>query len=154
MINRLLLDNLQWIDSIARTFCRNRLDAEDLAGETILKVLVYADRYDPRRSFRLWVFVIMRNTFRVRIRHAGVVDTFDTLPDTTATIDSCTLSAVRESLGLIEQYAKASVAVKAACLYAEGYSYREIADMQGVCVNIVKSRICQGRRYIARHVSC
>ena len=40
MIESLLLRNLSWIRGIARTFCRNRDDAEYLAGDTILKVLL------------------------------------------------------------------------------------------------------------------
>ena len=52
------------------------MDAEDLVGDTILKVLLNYDKFDTARSFRLWVLVVMRNTFYNRQRHYGVVETY------------------------------------------------------------------------------
>ena len=153
MIESLLLRNLSWIRGIARTFCRNKADAEDLVGETILKVLLNADKYDADKSFRLWVLVIMRNTFRSGMRHIGIVEPYDNLPDCPFGNDPLTNTVVSEYMRVISEFAESSISVRSAMLYAQGYSYNEIADMQGVSVNIVKSRIHHGRRLILRRLS-
>lgn len=153
MIESLLLRNLTWINGIARAFCRNRMDAEDLVGDTILKILMYGGHYDESKSFRLWVFVIMRNILRNKRRNLGIVETYWSLPDV---IDCCDLSKrnmATELISFIEEYAGSGVGIKSVLLYAQGYSYKEIADMMGVTVNIVKSRILHGRRRIIQLLS-
>lgn len=153
MIELLLLRNLAWINGIARAFCRNRMDAEDLVGDTVLKILMYGGHYDESKSFRLWVFVIMRNILRNKRRNLGIVETYWSLPDV---IDCCDLSKrnmATELISLIEEYAGSGVGIKSVLLYAQGYSYKEIADMMGVTVNIVKSRILHGRRRIIQLLS-
>ena len=77
-----MLRNLTWINGVARAFCHNRMDAEDLAGDTILKILLYSGNYDTRKSFRLWAFVIMRNILRNKRRHLGIVETYWNIPET------------------------------------------------------------------------
>jgi RNA polymerase sigma-70 factor (ECF subfamily) len=153
MIEPLLLRNLSWIRGIARTFCRNRDDAEDLAGDTILKVLLNADKYDADKSFRLWVLVIMRNTYRSGMRNIGVVEAFGNLPDCSFCDDPSANTITSEYMSIIEKCAKSSVSVRCALLYAQGYSYNEIADMQDVSVNIVKSRVHHGRKLIYSSLS-
>ena len=153
MIESLLLRNLSWIRGVSRTFCKNRDDAEDLAGDTILKVLLNADKYDADKSFRLWVLVIMRNTFRSGMRNLGVVEAFGYLPDCSFCDDPSAYTITSEYMDIIEWCAKSSINVRSALLYAQGYSYNEIADMQEVSINIVKSRIHRGRKLIYRRLS-
>lgn len=153
MIEDLLLSNMSWMKGIARSFCRNRMDAEDLVGDTVLKILLNADRFDVSKNFRLWVLVIMRNTFRIKLRHIGIVETFDILPESPFADTPASVAIANESMTVIEECAGYSVGVRSALLYAQGYSYNEIADMQGVSVNIVKSRIHHGRRLILRKLS-
>lgn len=153
MIESLLLRNLNWIRGIARTFCRNRDDAEDLAGDTVLKILLNADKYDADKSFRLWVLVIMRNTFRSGKRHTGIVEPFQNLPECGFFDDPSTYTISAEYLRLIEECARSSISVQTALLYAQGYSYNEIADMHDVSLNIVKSRVHHGRKLISRCIS-
>ena len=141
---------MSWIKGIARTFCRNRAEADDLVGETILKVLLNADKYDADKSFRLWVLVIMRNTFRVRIRHTGIVEPYNNLPDYKYECDPEKNTVVSQHMRIINSLAESSVGVRCAILYAQGYSYLEIAELQGVTVNVVKSRIHHGRMLIKR----
>lgn len=153
MIESLLLRNLAWINGIARAFCRNRMDAEDLVSDTVLKILMYGGHYDESRSFRLWVFVIMRNILRNKRRNLGIVETYWNIPDVVDCGDLSTRSMAVELISLIEKHAESSVGIRSVLLYAQGYQYREIADMMGVTVNIVKSRILHGRRRILQLLS-
>ena len=129
------------------------MDAEDLASETILKVLLNAEKFDVSRSFRLWVLVIMRNTFRSRSRNRGVVESFDKLPEDVHGSDPSAYAIVNECMSVVNECVKSSIGARSALLYAQGYSYNEIADMQGVTVNIVKSRVHHGRKLIYRKLS-
>lgn len=144
---------MSWMKGIAQTFCRNRTDAEDLVGETILKVLLNAEKYDAEKSFRLWVLVIMRNTYRSSRRHVGIVETYYDLPDCPFGSDPVTGAVVNEYMLIIRRLAEKSVSVQCAMLYAQGYCYNEIADIQDVSVNVVKSRIHHGRRLIMKSLS-
>ena len=153
MIEELLLRNMSWMKGIARSFCRNKMDAEDLVGDTIMKVLLNADRFDVSKKFRPWVLVIMRNTFRIKLRHIGIVETSDILPECPYANTPASVAITNESMAVIEECAGSSVGVRSALLYAQGYSYYEIAEMQGVSVNIVKSRIHHGRKLILRKLS-
>ncbi len=42
-------------------WCRNRSEAEDLYQETFMRVVRSASSYQPRASFRTWLFTIVRN---------------------------------------------------------------------------------------------
>jgi RNA polymerase sigma-70 factor (ECF subfamily) len=150
MIEALLIKNLSWINGIARTFCRNRMDAEDLVGDTILKVLLNADRYDIGKPFRIWVLVIMRNTFHNRLRRIGIVESFADLPECPCDEDPTRHYTLNENVATIEAYAKTSVCVRCALLFAQGYSYGEIAGIQDVTPNIVKCRVHHVRRLIIK----
>ena len=39
MISNLIEKHYKWIMQTSYKYCKNRMDAEDLAGETILKIL-------------------------------------------------------------------------------------------------------------------
>ena len=55
--------------------------------------------------------------------------------------------AVKSIITLINQYAR-SKNIECVMLYAEGYSYSEIADMLNINIGTVKSRISNGRRFL------
>ena len=153
MIESLLLRNLTWINGVARAFCHNRMDAEDLAGDTILKILLYSGNYDTRKSFRLWAFVIMRNILRNKRRHLGIVETYWNIPETSEYEDMDLHSIARDCVSLIEKCAESNVCIKYALLYAKGHSYNDMAQMFDVTIGIVKTRIHRGRKAILRQIT-
>ena len=51
-IEHLVVDNITWLRKKAQLFCPNEFDAEDLASETIEKILRSRDRFDSRKDFR------------------------------------------------------------------------------------------------------
>jgi RNA polymerase sigma-70 factor (ECF subfamily) len=50
--------------SMAYRLCRNWEDAGELSQETLLRAFRYLRSYDPRRSFRNWMFQILVNVWR------------------------------------------------------------------------------------------
>src|SRR5579863_8171568 len=62
---------LAHLDSLYRTalrLTRVPADAEDLVQETYLKAFRAADRFEPGSNLRAWLFTILHNTARNRIR--------------------------------------------------------------------------------------
>ena len=50
--------------TMAYRLCRNWEDAGELSQETLLRAYRYLRSYDPRRSFRNWIFQILVNVWR------------------------------------------------------------------------------------------
>src|SRR5919202_5154974 len=59
------------LDSLYRTalrLTRSPADAEDLVQDTYLKAFRAADRFEPGTNLRAWLFTILHNTARNRVR--------------------------------------------------------------------------------------
>src|SRR5215470_12466551 len=69
------------LDSLYRTalrLTRVPADAEDLVQETYLKAFRAADRFEPGTNLKAWLFTILHNTARNRVRdRAREAVTFD-----------------------------------------------------------------------------
>ncbi|MBL0935184.1 MAG: sigma-70 family RNA polymerase sigma factor [Rhizobiaceae bacterium] len=52
----------------ARTFYRNRDDADDLVQETLMKAIGAIDTFKEGTQLKSWLFTIMRNTFYTKVR--------------------------------------------------------------------------------------
>ncbi|WP_369524361.1 sigma factor [Muribaculum intestinale] len=51
-IERLVVENLTWLKRKAHQYYSDDFDADDLASETIEKILRSKDKFDSRKSFR------------------------------------------------------------------------------------------------------
>ena len=151
------------VDSLYRTalrLTRMPADAEDLVQETYLKAFRAADTFEPGTNLRAWLFTILHNTARNRLRDrardavtidsdtveraidarsSGTPDTPETLllratlaPELQAAIDALP-EAFREAVWLRD---------------VEEFSYAEIAAMLDIPVGTVMSRISRGRRML------
>jgi RNA polymerase sigma-70 factor (ECF subfamily) len=139
---------------------KNASDAEDLVQETVTKAYTAFHQFQPGTNLRAWLHRILANTFinsyRKRRREPNMAlgvefqDDWQTDADPLATpapsaeaealerlADSDILSALRE---LPEEF---RVAIYLADI--EGYPYREIADMMGIPLGTVMSRLHRGR---------
>lgn len=149
-IEHLVVDNITWLRRKAQLFYQNEFDAEDLASETIEKILKSRDRFDSRKDFRPWALTVMKNTFvtqynrRKCVPFTGMDEDYSYaspyLADQELEI-SRILSTVREC-------ARRSVAIECVILYAKGYNYDEISKMLGIPKGTVMSRISNGRKML------
>src|ERR1700748_572996 len=62
------LASLDSLYRVALRLTRVPADAEDLVQETYLKAFRSADRFDPGTNLRAWLFTILHNTARNRVR--------------------------------------------------------------------------------------
>lgn len=54
---------LDYLRKIARRWCQETANSEDLVQDTILLALANAEQWQPGSSLRAWLFTIMRNRF-------------------------------------------------------------------------------------------
>lgn len=142
-----VVGHIGWIARVAFRFYKHKTDADDLAQETLLRIYDNREKFNNARDFKPWALTIMTNIVKTqharkeRVQFVGIDDDFDTLSSTRA--DS--LANYNDVLEAIHRSARVSVGVQCVMLYAEGYSYDEIAEMLGINPGTVKSRVAAGR---------
>ena len=141
---------LPWLRRTARRYCHGQ-DAEDLASETVLRLLLYGERFDETRDVRPLAVVVMRHTF-LSWRARQQVACMDELPDAIGGEEASLRTELHDTLSLVRRCARVSVCVESVVLHAMGYSYEEIAGRLGVPVGTVRSRIASGRRLIGQEL--
>jgi len=153
------LDFLEPLFAAALRLTRNRSDAEDLVQDTFVKALRFADRFTPGTNLKAWLFTILHNTWRNRIRDAARapvdVDSdrvLDVAVEGASTPETPERILLRASLDADLQAALDALPVafrQAVWLRdVEEFSYAEIAQMLEIPIGTVMSRISRGRRLL------
>jgi RNA polymerase sigma-70 factor (ECF subfamily) len=165
-------DALACLDSLYRTalrLTRVPADAEDLVQETYLRAFRAADRFEPGTNLKAWLFTILHNAARNRLRDraresvtfdsdaveraadAGYPGTGGRGPDTPEDL------LLRD---ILDPDLKAAIddlpeAFRQAVWLrdVEEFSYAEIAEMLAIPVGTVMSRISRGRRQLFDRLS-
>jgi RNA polymerase sigma-70 factor, ECF subfamily len=152
---------LEPLYATAMRLTRNRPDAEDLIQDTLVKAFRFADRFERGTNLKAWLFTILHNTWRNRRRHAARdtvevdserVEQAASLPDGPMALDTPEHILLRSSLNADLQAALDELpdAFREAVWLrdVEEFSYAEIADMLGIPIGTVMSRISRGRRLL------
>ena len=133
------------------TLCGDPHLAEDVLQETLIAVWHGAASFAGRSSVRTWLFGIARrqaHTLLRRVRHD--VERVDALEDTPAATDDPEALAISSStrdaiVGAFSGLVSGQRAVVLLVL-VEGLSYEVAADVLGIPVGTVKSRLSLARR--------
>lgn len=148
-IEDLVVKYVDWITSTARRYYTNQADADDLAGETIYKLLSQADKYNSSRNFKPWALTIMENTYKTQYNRRKCVmfsGYIDCNPPSIEISDQ--RATVNKLLSIIRRYSRISHNIGSVLLYAKGYCYEEIAEIEGIPIGTVRSRISAGRKML------
>jgi RNA polymerase sigma-70 factor, ECF subfamily len=162
-------DVLAFLDPLYATalrLTRNRSDAEDLVQDTFVKAFRFSDRYQRGTNLKAWLYTILHNTWRNRLRDASRetvdvdsdrVEEAASLPGGPAALDTPERILLRETLDADLQAALDGLPAafrEAVWLRdVEEFSYAEIAEMLGVPPGTVMSRISRGRRLLFERLS-
>lgn len=132
----------------AYRFLGNAADAEDIAQEAFLRILDMADRYEPRASFRTYLFrIIARLCFdlsrRKRLRrHEPLPDIAEHRPSPEdVSLGAERAAAVQQVLNTLSPAQKMAVVLR----YYENMSYREIATVLSTTVKGVERLLARAR---------
>ena len=156
---------LEPLFATALRLTRNRSDAEDLVQDTYVKAFRFADRFERGTNLKAWLYTILHNTWRNRRRDASrdTVEVDSERVEQAAAFDGpaahdtpehillrATLDADLQAAldGLPEAFREA-VWLRD----VEEFSYAEIAEMLGVPLGTVMSRISRGRRLLFERLS-
>lgn len=139
-----------WLLRMAKRFCANKEDAEDLAGDTVYKVLSNRERYNEDRDLKPWCIAIMSNTFKTMYHHKALITfvDYDSAYYVHSPYSSQERANMNSILSGIRKCARRTGTIRCVLYYAKGYSYDEISSMMDIPVGTVKSRISFGRNML------
>ena len=152
---------LSYIDSLYGTalrLTRRPADAEDLVQETFLKAFRASAQFERGTNLKAWLFTILHNTFRNMRRHDGrnpievdsdvveqAVDLAGEFQTPEQLLTRATLDAdLQAALDALPDAFRQAVWLRD----VEEFSYAEIAQIVGVPIGTVMSRISRGRRLL------
>jgi RNA polymerase sigma-70 factor, ECF subfamily len=156
----IVLPHLDAAYRLARWLVRNHHDAEDVVQEASLRAWRYFGTFTGGNG-RAWFLRIVRNTCWVRRKDRASVDLFeeDRHSDSTGrpASDPETLLLRADGATLIGQ-ALSGLPIQFHQLLVlrelEGLSYRELADVTGVPIGTVMSRLSRARVALREAVDC
>jgi len=132
----------------ARALTRSSDRADDLVQDTLLRALTKLHLWQPGTDIRAWLFTIMHhqyvNTVRREAREAATVDIEHISSSLAATTDP---TARRQLVELDHALARLSAEQREALLLVglEGMNYESVAQILGVPIGTVRSRLSRGR---------
>lgn len=146
-----MLGAIPSLRAFAISLTHNMDYADDLVQDAIVRAWAAIDRFEPGTNMTAWLFTILRNSFfsQRRYNHRHLEDPdglyanrLRTPPDQEA---GCDLQDMLAAL------AKLSVEQREALLLivAEGLFYEDAAQVCGVAIGTVKSRVARGRERLA-----
>ncbi len=157
-------------DSLLRTalrMTRNPADAEDLVQDTFLKAYRFFDRFERGTNMRAWLFKIMTNLFinncRGRSRRPGETsidemtefslygklvekDQREGTDPQKELFDKLYSDEVQKALDRLPEEFRIVVLLN----FVEDFAYQEIAEILGIELGTVKSRLHRGRRMLQK----
>ena len=130
--------------------------AEDLVQEVFLSAFQHIRRYDPRRgAFSSWLFRIARNAcFNENKKKREVLNPdIEKIPDRTDLESDAIRNEVVRQLDRALESLPFEQRVVFILADIQGLSYEEIAEIEGLPLGTVKSRISRARNKLARLLS-
>ena len=137
--------------NLARWLMRNEEDAQDAVQEAYLRAFRFFEGFHPEANARRWLLQIVRNTcytaLSARCRHEAAYEPEvealeDAAPGPRANLETkATVEAVRAAIAALPVDYREVVVLRE----LEGLSYREIAEVAGIPLGTVMSRLSRAR---------
>ena len=133
--------------AFGRSLSGNRDLADDLVQETLMKAWAARSRFQAGTNMRAWTFIILRNLFLSQMRRSRFTGEWDDLTADrllaapAAQDRQIELGDVQRALQHLPQTQREALIL----VGAGGFAYEEAADICGVAVGTIKSRVARGR---------
>ena len=135
----------------ALSLTRDRETAQDLLQESMLRALMYREKFQDNTNFKAWLYTIMKNTFindhRRGKRTDALMDRVENeqlrasrVETAASTESSVKLREINTSLARLDDTFREPFR-----MHHDGFKYHEIAVRLGIPIGTVKSRIHQAR---------
>jgi RNA polymerase sigma-70 factor, ECF subfamily len=135
----------------ARALLRDKDRADDLVQDTLLRGLDKAHLYRSGTDLRAWLFTIMHNQYvnsirrSVRQREAFVVEKVP-LTSPAPQIPNLELRDLERAIARLSVEQRTTLLL----IGLEGMKYEEVAQICGVPIGTVRSRLCRAREELRR----
>ena len=142
-----LASHMKVLRAFAMSLTRNDAAADDLVQDTVLKAWTNLEKFQEGTNMRAWLFTILRNTFYSNRRKAvrEVEDSSGAITESISVKPAhdgrLQLAEFRRALGELPVEQREILTL----IGVLQYSYEEAADVCGVKVGTVKSRLNRGR---------
>ncbi len=153
-LRRLLGDRRERLYRMAFAWSHDPVLADDLVQETLEKALRRAAQLHDLATLDRWLFGILGNCFRDHLRSRRVHEALEenTLadPDTPERSHEQRhiVTQVRCAIARLPEGQRQVVTL----VDLEGFSYAEVADILGIPIGTVMSRLCRARRQLSREL--
>ncbi len=145
----------------ARAMLLRMEEAEDIAQEVMLKVLMALDRFNGPSTFQAWSYAILLNTVRTSFRQGKLRgQRLDRMADVERVAAperamECRLAGEETKSMLEAALRKLSEKQRVAVvlMLMEGLSAAEVAEMEGCSVDAVYQRVTDARKLLRGEVS-
>ena len=154
-IHPAMLAAIPQLRTFAISLCRDRVYAEDLVQETLLRACNNMARFEPETNMTAWLITILRHHFyaeyRKRRREVPDVDGIyaDTLVAQPEQFARTEYGELRRALDKLPHEMRDAIVLIA----GSGASYDEAARICGCAVGTVKSRVHRARARLAELLS-
>ena len=146
-----LTDHIGSLRAFALSLTRNSATADDLVQETLVKAWTNIDSFQQGTNMRAWLFTILRNTFYSlrRKRKREVEDADGTMSESLATKPDhdgrLNLRDFKVAFDQLPDTQREALVL----IGAQGLAYEEAAEVCGVAVGTIKSRVGRARARLA-----
>jgi len=149
-LNQLLLDNYSILKGYLVKLTLQKELAEDLTQETLFKAVKKIHDYEPKGKFSTWLIAIGKNLYFDYLRKRKREGSFDEYELGSSKIhekkgpsleegvmNTFAFDTMKESLSKLSQEKRSVFILK----HYYGYSYKEIAEIEGCPIGTVRSRL-------------
>lgn len=133
--------------AFGRSLSGSRDLADDLVQETLLKAWAARTRFQAGTNMRAWTFIILRNHFLSQMRRSRFRGEWDDLVADRLLAAPAGQDKQVELADLQRALLELPASQREALILvgAGGFAYEEAADICGVAVGTIKSRVARGR---------
>lgn len=144
-----------WILRVAKKFCRSMQDAEDLAGDTVYKMLINQDKFDKSKPLKPWCLAVMQNTYITQYNRNSLIHfiEYDLEMEKISSDNAASMVMFNDIMCAIHRCAQKSLCMDSLIYCAQGYSYDEISELLNISIGTVRSRISFGRKILNQELN-
>lgn len=148
-----MIEALPKLRRFAHGLCQNAAMAEDVFQDACEKAIRSIDQWDPKTRLDSWMFKIVRNTFldlvrtqqnRQRLLSENISADEEIFDGVRAQHSRMELDVVKEGLKTVPEDQRSALLL----VTVEGYSYKEAAEILGIPMGTLTSRLSRAREHL------
>jgi RNA polymerase sigma-70 factor (ECF subfamily) len=149
-----IVAELPYLRRFARALAGDAALADDLVQDCVERALLKAHLYDPARPLRTWLYAVLRNLFVSGLRRdgrSGVVASIDDMGEAEGAVsavqeEGLSVASIAEALKALPPQQREVIVL----IGLEDMSYRDAAEVTGVPIGTVMSRLSRARSALGR----